>query len=70
MCFVWICEQTAIIYLYSFKKKTFRQQLDLNLKKNLLKCYVCSIALRGAGNWTLQTVDQKYIESFEMWCWR
>jgi len=20
--------------------------------------------------WTLRKVDQKYIESFEMWCWR
>jgi len=20
--------------------------------------------------WTLQKVDQKYLESFEMWCWR
>jgi hypothetical protein len=21
-------------------------------------------------NWTLQTVDQKYLESFEMWSWK
>jgi hypothetical protein len=21
-------------------------------------------------NWTLRKVDQKYLESFEMWCWR
>jgi hypothetical protein len=20
--------------------------------------------------WTLREVDQKYLESFEMWCWR
>jgi len=52
------------------EEDSFRQQLDLNLKKSLLKCYIWSIALRGAGNWTLQTVDQKYLESFEMWCWR
>ena len=24
----------------------------------------------GAENLTLQKVDQKYLESFEMWCWR
>ena len=24
----------------------------------------------GAENWTLRKVDQKYLESFEMWCWR
>jgi hypothetical protein len=26
--------------------------------------------LYGAETWTLQKVDQKYLESFEMWCWR
>jgi hypothetical protein len=24
----------------------------------------------GAETWTLREVDQKYLESFEMWCWR
>ena len=24
----------------------------------------------GAETWTLRKVDQKYVESFEMWCWR
>jgi len=23
-----------------------------------------------AATWTLRKVDQKYVESFEMWCWR
>jgi len=35
-----------------------------------MKCYIWSIALYGAETWTLQKVDQKYLESFEMWCWR
>jgi hypothetical protein len=26
--------------------------------------------LYGAGTWTLQKAHQKYLESFEMWCWR
>jgi hypothetical protein len=26
--------------------------------------------LYGAETWTLHKVDQKYLESFEMWCWR
>jgi hypothetical protein len=26
--------------------------------------------LYGAETWTLRKVDQKYLESFEMWCWR
>jgi hypothetical protein len=29
-----------------------------------------SIALYGAETWTLWTVDQKHLESFEMWRWR
>jgi hypothetical protein len=24
----------------------------------------------GAENWTLRKVDQKYLGSLEMWCWR
>ena len=24
----------------------------------------------GAETWMLQAVDQKHLESFEMWCWR
>ena len=35
-----------------------------------MKCYIWSIALYGAENWMLRTVDQKHLESFEMWCWR
>jgi hypothetical protein len=26
--------------------------------------------LYGAETWTLLKVEQKYLESFEMWCWR
>ena len=29
-----------------------------------------SMALYGAGNWTLRATDQKRLESFEMWYWR
>jgi hypothetical protein len=25
--------------------------------------------LYGAETWTLRKVDQKYLESFEIWCW-
>ena len=35
-----------------------------------MKCYICSIALYGAEAWTLRKLDQKYLESSEMWCWR
>jgi hypothetical protein len=26
--------------------------------------------LCGAETWTLRKVDQKFLESYEMWCWR
>ena len=35
-----------------------------------MKCYVWSMALYGAENWTLRATDPKHLESFEMWCWR
>ena len=28
------------------------------------------MALYGAETWTLRAADQKYLESFAMWCWR
>jgi len=56
----------------AFNKKMtlFTSTLDLELRKKLVKCYVWSIALYGAQTWTLRAVDQKHVESFEMWCWR
>jgi hypothetical protein len=42
----------------------------LELRKTLVKCYILSTALYGAETWTLRAVDQKHLESFEMWCWR
>jgi hypothetical protein len=35
-----------------------------------VKCYIWNIALYGAETWTLTKVDQQYLESFEMLCWR
>ena len=39
------------------------------MRKKLVKCYIWSTALYDAETWTLRTVDQKHLESFEMWCW-
>ena len=40
------------------------------MRKKLVKCYFRSIALYGAETSTLRAVDQKYLESFEIWYWR
>jgi hypothetical protein len=45
----------------------FTGKMDLELSKKQVKCYIWSIALHGAETWTLRTVDQKHLESFEMW---
>jgi hypothetical protein len=55
---------------FNKKKTLFTSKLDLELRKKLVKCYSWSIALYGAETWTLRKLDQKYLESFEMWCWR
>jgi hypothetical protein len=55
---------------FNKKKNLFTSKLDLNLRKKLVKCYIWSIVLYGAETWTLPKVDQKHLESFEMWCWR
>ena len=58
------------ITAFSKKKTLFTSTLDLNLRKKLVKCYIWNMVLYGAETWTLRTADQKYLESFEMWCWR
>ena len=55
---------------FNKKKNLFTSKLDLNLRNELVKCYVWSMALYGAETWTLRAADQKYLESDEMWCWR
>jgi len=55
---------------FNKKKILFTSTLDLNLRKKLVKCYIRSMAVYGAETWTLRAADQKYLESFEIWCWR
>jgi hypothetical protein len=55
---------------FNKKKNLFTSTLDLELRKKRVKCYVWIVALYDAETWTLRAVDDKYLESFEMWCWR
>ena len=48
-------------------KDIFTSKLDLNLRKNIVMCCICSLALIGTETWTFRKVDQKYRGSFEMW---
>jgi hypothetical protein len=55
---------------FNKKKVLFSSKLDLHKREKLVKCYSWSTALYGAGTCTLRKLDQKYLASFEMWCWR
>ena len=55
---------------FNKKRALFTSTLDLKLRKKLMKCYIWSIVLYCAETSTIWAVDQKRLESFEMWCWR
>jgi hypothetical protein len=44
---------------FNRKKNLFTSKFDLNLRKRVVRCFICSIALYGAETWTLWKVDQK-----------
>ena len=39
---------------FNKKKTLFTSKFDLNLRKKLVKCYICSMALYGAGRFGQQ----------------
>ena len=55
---------------FNKKRNILTGKLNLQLRKNLMKCYIWSVALYGAETWTIRKKEKKYLESFEMWCWR
>ena len=64
------CRIAMATAAFNKKRTLFTSTLDLELTKKLMKCYVWSTALYGVETWTLRAVDQKHLESFEMWCSR
>jgi hypothetical protein len=55
---------------FNKRRALITSKMDLQLRKKLVKCYIWSIGLYSAGNWTLRAVDQKHLERFEMCFWR
>jgi hypothetical protein len=55
---------------FNGKISLLTRKLNIELRKKLVRFYVCSIALYGSEIWTLRKLEQKYLESFEMWCSR
>ena len=56
--------------VFNRKMSLLTSKMNIELKKKLVRCYVWSIALYGSETWTLRKLERKYLESFEMWCWR
>jgi hypothetical protein len=60
--------------LYNTENKTVKfvtsHVINIQLATIPVKCYIWNISLYGTETWTRQAVDQKHLESFEMWCWR
>jgi hypothetical protein len=55
----------------AFKNKSFHQQVELKYKEETGEVLLhLEHSSYGAETWTLRKVDQEYLESFEMWCWR
>lgn len=42
----------------------------LALKRRLIHAMVFPVTMYGSETWTMKKIDQKRINSFEMWCWR
>jgi len=63
-----ICRIATAKAAFDKKRATLTSTLDLELRKKLVKCYIWSTPLHGAETGTLRAVDQKQLESFEMWC--
>ena len=55
---------------FNKRRSLLTSRLNTEMKKKLVRCYIWSIALYGSETWTLRKLEKKYLESFEMWCWR
>ena len=52
------------------RKKTFHQRIWLKCNEETSEMLHLEQALYGAETWTFRKVDQKYLESFKLWCCR
>ena len=49
---------------------SFHQQIGLTFKEETSKVLHLEQSCVRCWNWTPRKIDQKYLESFVMWCWR
>ena len=60
-----ICEIKCRISMakatFNKKRALFTSIFDFEMRKKLVKCHICVIALYGAEPWTLWSIDQKHL---------
>ena len=52
------------------RKELLRGNLNINLKKRMVKTLIWPVVLYASETWTIRKEDRKKIEAFEMWVWR
>ena len=56
--------------LFNNKKQLLcSNNLSLEMKKNLIKSCIWSVALYGSETWTLGKNEERVINASETWCW-
>jgi hypothetical protein len=48
----------------------FRLQIGFTFKEEINKMLHLDLAFYGPETWTLREIDYKFLQRFEMWCWR
>ena len=52
------------------KRNLLTSNINLSVRKSFLKAFVWSVALYGSETWTINSLDRKRLEAFEIWCYR
>ena len=53
--------------IFMDKKRLFTGKLNLELKKQIIKCLVWSVELYAVETWTLMQTNRSKLVAFEMW---
>ena len=51
-------------------KELLRRDINIDLKKRMLDCYVKSVMSYGCETWTYSNIVQNKIDAFQLWCYR
>jgi hypothetical protein len=55
---------------FSKRKELLARKMSMDVKKQIIKTVIWSVALYAAETWTLRKEDIRRINSLEMWLWR